>query len=66
MIVKLNNESMEVSDGITLADFLIIADRKLQLGDRGMCALNGVLCAERNVPLKDNDTVIYVPVLEGG
>ena len=66
MTVYLNNESMEVPDGTMLTDIIAIADDKQKLGNRGMCVLNGVLCAQNNIRLKENDKINYIPVLDGG
>lgn len=66
MIVYLNNKRHEIPNGAMLADLISIADEKLHLGDRGMCALNGVLCAKYDIPLKEDDRIIFIPALEGG
>jgi len=66
MIVLINNESVEVPDDVILADLIAIADEKLHYGDRALCVLNGVLCVEHNMSVKENDRIDVIPVLEGG
>ena len=66
MRVTANNEITDLPEKSTLADLVAIMDEKLQYGDRGMCVLNGVLCVNNNIPLKESDVVSYFPTLEGG
>jgi len=66
MIVFLNKESVEVPDESVLADLIDIADKKLHYGDSGMCVLNGVLCVEYGMHIKENDRIDVIPALEGG